>query len=355
MTVTPWLVSLLLLLPNLGPVESTISIQDTNGATPEIRLDATEEDHGKYLQGEKYTKKLKVYNDGKATLNISKVVGSCGCIEILLGFPKTIAPGGEGVIEYEIDTKKIKPGDSLKEIRVSSDDPHTPKAKYRFTTEVINLFRTNPNPVSISGIVDQSKESIVDIYSATDLGFELLDIRSRDGKFEVTENKLIAKDKHYRATLRLGAAEAARKDRGILDMVIRVRDGRTVTIGTWVELEHRPHILVQPAEMFFNNKDTNKLLEKEPKPVTKHIMVAATTAKTRFQVTGVTIEGVADGVFTADFKPLIDGTRYQIMVTLSEYQKKSYLSGKIIVATTDPKFPKIELPLRAMFGRRVRR
>jgi len=351
MTATSWLATILALLTSFV---SHSAAQDSQGSIPEIRLDGGAEDHGDHLQGEKYSKTVKVFNDGTAPLHIEKVLGSCGCIEII-EFPDVIQPGKEGAIDYTVDTKKIKPGDSLKEIRVSSDDPYTPKAKYRFTTQVINLFRTKPNPVAVSGIMDRSKETLVDLFAATNLGFELLELRSRKGKFEVVEYNQIEKDKHYRAKLRVGAAEAAGTDRGILDLTIRVRDGRVVTIGTWVEIEHRPHILVQPKELFFNNRDTNKLLTKDAKPVTKQLMVAATLPDTKFEVTGVTLEGLPDGVFTAEFKTLIEGTRYQILVTLSKYQKKNYISGKMSIATTDPRFPKIELPLRAMFGRRVRR
>ncbi|MEM7262896.1 MAG: DUF1573 domain-containing protein [Planctomycetota bacterium] len=347
--------TLLLLLTALStsPValETPLSLLDDDGPYPVATLPVEDEDHGSHLQGETYEKVVKVDNTGTASLVIEKVNPSCGCVEIL-EYPESIAAGKSGEIRYTVNTKKIKPGDTRKNIRIFTNDPYTPKVVYWFDSEVIPLFRTMPSTISVSGVVDQVKETVADLVAASDLGFEILELKSRHGKFEIVESNLIDKDRRYRVKIRVGPAEEPGRDKGVLDMTIRVRDGRTVTIGTWVEIHHRPHILVQPEQIYFSNKDTNKLLVEGATPISKSVMVAATSDSTKFEITSIRLEKVPEGVFATKVQPVIDGKRYQVQVTLSEYQKATYLSGKLIIETNDRRLPKLELSLRAMFGRR---
>lgn len=321
---------------------------------PVIRLSETDRTFRDLLQGEVFEHEITIYNEGTAPLEIHKAIPSCDCI-VVKSLDQVIPPSGSGKLVLVIDTKRIKAGgDQRKRVKIRSNDPVTPEVAFWFTAEVTSLVRTNPRKIELTGIVDQVKETTIELLANTALGFEVLEVRSRGGKFDVVEKKLIEKDKRYQVRLRAKPASQVGALRDPLDMTIRVRDGRTVTVGVWVNINHTDHILVDQPTIRFSNRDTNKLLVDNPTPVIKRITVAAADPKTQFKVTGVRIEGIPDGIFKTEVSTLMEGRRYEVRVILSEYQKKTYVRGKLIILTDDSRRPEISIDAQAIFGRKRR-
>lgn len=328
-------------------------IQEDPPKGPKARLGEIDHSFKGLLQGEVFDYEVTIHNDGDQTLEIYKVVPSCHCI-IEKSVDSVIAPGESGKLVIEINTKRIKADgtDQRKNVRLQTNDPVTPEVIFWFTAEVISLVQTNPARIEMTGVLDQPKETTVELIANTDLGFELVNVESREGHFEVAERQLVEKDKKYRVRLVAKPGKQPGTIQDPLDMTIRVRDGRTVTVGVWVYINHLDHILVLPTAVKFLNRDTDRLLVDNPAPVVKTITVAAADPKTKFQVTGVTLDSKPDGVFETEVVPVVDQQRYEIRVILREYQTKVYVRGKVTIETNDPRRPKIELDLQALFGKR---
>ena len=102
-----------------GPGHRTQSAQVPTGPTTSIAFEHTDFDFGVVDDGEKVKHTYKFKNTGNEPLIISSAKGSCGCT-----VPKwptdPIAPGGEGAIEVEFDSKG-KPGKQTKRVTVTAN------------------------------------------------------------------------------------------------------------------------------------------------------------------------------------------------------------------------------------------
>ncbi len=328
---------------------------DAEAASPTLRF-GEKGSFRNMLQGETHEESVEIFNDGDAPLVITKVTASCGCTTIL-NYPETLLPGASGVIKFSLNTKKIKPGEALKEIRVFSNDPNQqPRAGWRFTTHVINLFQTNPAQIYLTGILDQPKSATIEVIALTDLGLELIDAKSRGGHFKVTGIEPVEVNKKYRVGISAGAFDKAGEIKDPLDLTIRTKDGREVTVGRWVLIQNRDHIVFSPNDvLMFKNADTNKLLESETGPIEKKVVVAAALPSTEFEVSKVSIESDAHNTFRCEVRPVVDKKRYEVIVRISEYSDQTYTRAKLVIETTYKRKPRHEINLRAIFGRRVRR
>ena len=310
--------------------------------TPKIVLGENVTDYGEMLQGEVIERDIFIRNDGDDVLNVWRVNASCGCTKILNN-QSQIAPGETVAIRIEVDSKKIKPGDTRKGVTFETDDPENPRLQFIFTVKVIGLFRTVPEPILLPGLMGKSKSMKIQLFALTDLGFEVKGARSRNGEFEITDFNEIEKDRHYEIEVTVGSSPTPRNIKDPLDLLIAVKDGREVVVGRYVEIQHLDPIQVTPARVFqFGNKDTDRLLGDGDPVVTK----------TRpLEVKGVELEGFPDGLFQVEIQELVPGRTFRIGVTLGDYRKEALLRGSLHIITNDSRIPKRSLQMAVKFGR----
>jgi hypothetical protein len=98
---------------------------------PKIYFPETQYDFGTVKEGTIVSHTFKFINKGKATLDISNIKTSCGCTAALVS-SKQIAPGKNGTIKIDLDTKN-RQGRMSRTITVSSNDPEEP-------TKVITIY-----------------------------------------------------------------------------------------------------------------------------------------------------------------------------------------------------------------------
>ena len=335
----------------------TISAQEETPPSlpPTVRGEPAEFHLGDFLQGEQHERDLIVHNDGDKPLVIYEVNPSCGCTTIV-SFDRTIPPRTSGKIRMTVNTKKIKTGErARKAIRIHTNDPGWSAKPYSiyWTVYVTKMFETKPAKIQVAKAYNQTVETAVELLAANDLGFELVEVRSRNGEFEVVKVDLVQKDRRYIARLRIPAVDVARDVKDPLDLTIKTRDGRQVTVGRFVEIRHLPGILVNPEQALrFKNKDTDALLPENAAPISRAIDIRTVLPNVNFKVTGVQLTGRAEQAFGTEIVEMVPGKHYAVKVTISEYQKSSYISGKIVITTDSAERPTIEMPVSAMFGRR---
>jgi hypothetical protein len=349
--------ALLFLLPLLiggGAAESSLPAagdEPPAAAAPKLRFGENEADYGLLRQGERIDRELVIHNDGDAPLVIRQATPSCGCTTIH-EFPKEIAPGGSGTVRFEVDSRKIHPGDTRKRIKFDNNDATQAQAAFFFTAEVLALYRSEPTTIELSGIFDQPKSATVRFIGTTEHGFELLGARSRGGLFEIVEFTEIAPGS-YELKLEASAAQRPEKVRDPLDMQVGLLDGTTIEIGQWVEIEHLDPIEVIPeAALQFDNRETDALLAAGAPPLTKSVILRSRDPERKFRVISVRLEGIPEGAVTTSIDTLADGSQYSVKVIIPAYRDEAYLIGKLLIETDSPVEPLRTLHLRAKFGRK---
>jgi len=103
----------------VSPEASTLSSNH-----PKIYFPETQHDFGNVKEGEVVSHTFKFINNGKATLNINDIKTSCDCTAALVS-NKQIAPGKNGTIKVDLDTKN-RQGRMSRTITVETNDPKEP-------------------------------------------------------------------------------------------------------------------------------------------------------------------------------------------------------------------------------------
>lgn len=97
---------------------------DASAGNPVIYLTETQHDFGKVNEGDKVNYTFKFVNKGSSNLVIKDVKTSCGCTAALLS-QDNIAPGQEGTLKVELDTKN-RSGKMSRTVTINSNDPNDP-------------------------------------------------------------------------------------------------------------------------------------------------------------------------------------------------------------------------------------
>ncbi len=318
---------------------------------PKIALVETEVSYGDLLQGEVVERDILVRNDGDAELKIWRANPSCSCTRII-NSPDTVAPGEIARFRIEVDSKKIKPGSTRKGVTFESNDLNQPQLRFIFTMNVINLFTTVPRPIQLSGLMSKPKSMRIKLFAATDLGFEVVGARSRNGHFEITDFHNVEEHRLYEIEVTAGASSTPQIIKDPLDLLIRVKDGREVVVGRYVEIEHLDRIQVNPPRVVqFGNKDTDPLLGDGVPVVSKVIQIQNVDPDFTLEVKDVKLEGFPEGLFEVESKEVVPGRIFRIELLLGEYREEVLLRGSLTIETNDPREAKRVLLVAAKFGR----
>jgi len=320
-------------------------------ATPKLRFGENEVDYGLLRQGEVIERELVIHNDGAAPLAIRQAIPSCGCTTVH-AFPREIVPGGSGTVRFEVDSRKIHPGDTRKRIKFETNDPAQEQAAFYFTAEVLALYRSDPPKIELSGLFDRAKSARIRLIGTTQHGFELLGARSRGGQFEITDFVEVGIGTYE---LELTAAAAAKPEslRDPLDLQIRLVDGATIEVGQWVDIAHLDPVEVLPeGALQFDNKETDALLAAGAAPVTKRVVLRTRDPERPFHVLSARLEDFPEGAFETAVETVAEGSQYAVRVTLPAYRDEAFLLGKLIIETDAAVEPVRTLHLRAKFGRK---
>ena len=336
-----------------GTAEGFFAQQDPEvNSTPVISIPMTEPDYGELLQGEVIEREFQVKNEGNATLKIWRAIASCSCTTIS-EFPRSLEPGESGIVKFEVDSKKIKPGDTRKGITLENNDAERSKIRFVFKAKITSLFESNPNPIRVTGLYSNEKKARIRLIAKTDLGFNILGARSRNGEFEITDFEEVTKDGEYSIEVTVPPSKTPRTVKDPLDLMIEVKDGRSVVVGRYVEIMHLESIQVQPERVLqFGNKDTDRLLgENSQGTVTKMVQLLNIDPDLDFKVLGANLEGFPEGVMDVLVTEVVPGKNYRVLLTLMEYHKDPILRGKLTIETNDPLRELRVVQVAARFGR----
>lgn len=318
---------------------------------PKVRISDYAFDVGVMMQGESVEKRIQVFNEGDADLVIHRITPGCSCTTIH-SFDETVKPGEQGEIHLTIDSKKIRPGKTLKKFRIATNDPQAEMIVVEFTGEVRVMVETKPHQIVLRGLFGREKETVVELRAATRTPFELLDVKVRDGRAQVVATETIEPGRHYRVRLKAGTAPEAGTVKDALDMTVKI-DGNTFTTSRWVTVTHLEAIVLQPAgRLMFNNKDTNKLLVENAKPIQKYVNVMSASPDISFKIKEVILEEIPEDAVDLKTITVREGHAYRVILSIPAYRKETFLQGKLKIVTDLEDGLTQELLIFAKFGRR---
>ena len=132
--------------PAAGAPETGLLPPATDSSNiPVIEADPPALDMGIISREGPSTGEIKIRNKGKATLEISKVLQSCGCAKASIDPNKrSVPPGGETVVTVTVDPKRIPSFESTKDVYVTSNDPKMPRLTVKVSAKIDPEFVVEP-------------------------------------------------------------------------------------------------------------------------------------------------------------------------------------------------------------------
>jgi hypothetical protein len=103
---------------------NVVSAIESSAGAPTIYFTETQHDFGKVNEGDKVNYTFIFANKGTSVLTIKDIKTSCGCTAALLS-QDSLAPGQDGTIKVELDTKN-RSGKMSRTVTINSNDPKDP-------------------------------------------------------------------------------------------------------------------------------------------------------------------------------------------------------------------------------------
>lgn len=297
-------------------------------------------DAGKVAKGESIVHDFVIRNDGEAPLQITDVRPACGCT--VADYDKTIAPGETGKIHATLDSSTFD-GPISKSITVLTNDPVNPKLTLAVKATVQPYLFIQPGYARFVQAQQSEPGSVKQILFTTTfddlqiLGIEspypFLDVSYREAK-EEDEPREHGVGRQWVVELTL---DYARAPVGTLAEYVTIRTNHPdqAVLRLPVSGFVRPMIAVTPTAADFGEIK----LDQEQKAS----MLIHSFATEAVQVTSAEtdVEGVELSV-----KPVEEGRKYNLYVTLSPEMPKGPFEGTIEIKTDSKKTPTITVPLR---------
>ena len=114
---------------------NVVSASQVSGGVPTIYFTETQHDFGKVNEGDKVDYTFNFANKGTTNLTIKDIKTSCGCTAALLS-QDNLAPGQEGTLKVELDTKN-RSGKMSRTITINSNDPKDPAKVLTIYADVV--------------------------------------------------------------------------------------------------------------------------------------------------------------------------------------------------------------------------
>ncbi len=259
--------------------------------------------------------------------------------------PATVEPGGEAVLRFLLDTSKVNSGAGPYEGQVVlyTNDPTQPEIGLTFQGKVVPPVEFDPFPAFfVSTVRDEPKTASIQILNHLPEPLNILRIDSPSRRFAVNLQTL-EPGKRYRLDLTLPGEGAAGKNTDTITLFTSSEKHPVLKIAANIRIKER--VYTAPEQLDFGLISEAKL-QSNPKlleQLTQTLMVYQAGGQD-FQITVQT--DVSFLRLSAARSPFQD--RYQITVSVNpENLTFGPVSGSVTIATNDPEFPQVVVPVSA--------
>ncbi len=333
------LATLLVMVPVLGLAQAAAPAA-AGEDKPVIDVPEKVKDFGTVAKGEKLKAVFEIRNTGKAALEITSVRPTCGCT--VAAFDKTIAPGGTGKVEAEVDTDAFT-GPIAKSILVYSSDTATPQVNLVVKAEVRSFVEVLPRNLLRLNVLQGEPASDKVTLTAADGGtFAVTAVDTAGGPYkvefrELPENERVPDRKGSQWEVKVTVAADAPE--GLLNhkLIIKTTQPKTPEVALQMSGVVRPIVQVVPAEINFGTVASDA-------PIGRNVILINNRQGTQLELTKVEIDNAQ---FSYELIPLQAGQRFQVAVTMKAGTPKGAQKATLAITTNDPSRKSITVPIVA--------
>jgi hypothetical protein len=299
-------------------------------------------DLGEVAKGEVVEANFRLANEGSEKLLIKAVRPTCGCT--VADYDREIAPDSEGWIKAKLDTEDFS-GPVSKSILVMTNDPVDPTVTVVIKANVTPYIEIVPRPLIRFNAVKHEgmSERVVVVAAEQEQEFKIDRISSSVPYLVTSIRKLEGDDllrgrgnTQYEVTLTL--AEDAPVGPVSAELTLHTDHPKAGEVPIKVYGVVRALLHVTPPQIQFGT------IEAKARPGRNVIVVSNRTTSASTEVTSATID---DSAFAASVRTIQEGRRYQVTVTVNEGATPGVRDAVLKLATTDPDFPELTVPVRA--------
>jgi hypothetical protein len=314
--------------------------QDAQKAKPAIDIAQKIQDFGTVSKGDVIKATFEVKNTGTAPLEITQVRPTCGCT--VADFDKTVAPGGTGKIQAQVNTAAFS-GPITKAILVFSNDPDNPQVNLVVKADVRSFVEVLPRPLLNFNVLqgEPATDKVV-LTTADGSPMKITGVDTGGGPYKVDYRELPEKERlpNYKGPQwEVTVTVPADAPQGLLTQKITV--STTAAKAPQVPLNVtgivRPIIQVVPGEVNFGVVSSTA-------PIGRNVILINNRQESNLELSEAK---VSDSAFKADIVPLTAGQRYQVAVSLIPGAAKGEHKGTLTITTNDPSRPTIQVPVEA--------
>lgn len=300
---------------------------------PRIAFDSLHHDFGKIGGDSKVTHRFKVSNQGKATLNITRLNPSCGCTSTVLG-KWSLAPGESTEVEVTFNPAGFR-GLSRKSIQVISDDPQIPTQTLTFEAEVVREIMPSTESIFFQDVVRSApRKASVKLESGNGKPVQITDVKAGNAPWLAMSTRQAGQDAWVDFTLD-GRKVPAGKQVGADSVTVRTANPRVPTININVQWELRPSVTSDPVRVAWveaagqDRATTLTVKQVDNKPF--RILSAKTT----------------NPLLRVDLGARIAAPSHKIQVIMGAKAKAGSYMEKVLLTLDDPDQPELEVRVSA--------
>ncbi len=307
-------------------------------AAPCITFDSCVHDFGRVLQNRTLEHSFTFTNTGTRSLQIQKVIATCGCTAALVS-GKSISPGDNGTVRVRFKTG-FRAGKNKKRITVRTNDPLQPSVRLTMLADVHVLLATQPRRINFGRVRKNSP--------ATRYASFIGEARRRFGitaiecahPFLEADADLSGFDNDTGRQIKISLLPGMRVGRFRIPVTLHTDHPDIGKLRIYVYGDVTGSIQVKPAYLSFG-------LLQPGVPVRKSLRLTAADNETVFTIRGVSSTVPDLELSTETVQP---GSEYIIHALLNELFSKPLVRGSIMIETDNKDQKRIEVKA---FGRRL--
>ncbi len=320
--------------------------------TPKIEFETNLIDFGKIVSDAPMAGHFKFKNTGDAPLVIEGVAPSCECTEAK-AIPEKLAPGESGIIKFTIKMEHAL--SAQRHIIVRSNDPKTPSIELNAQFDYTPRYEADPLAVHI--VLPAGKDSVPGSFTITRTDGRDLEI---DRLTTSADWITAAFDPTYepKGTTGLNVSLEPAKNSARVNVTVHraVNPAGLIngTVSMWssnfpdhpvrvvtIKGEIQAELVANPAQFYWVLVDHGKEIKDYPaESICRHIELRSTLDKP-VEITKATCNILGTSVKVV---PKDAGKTFDLIVKFDELPK-NLVEGKILVETSLPSVPKLEVPI----------
>jgi len=325
--------------------ETAASAETTEKTGPRVEVPEPVKNFGKVPEGQKIEHGYEIRNTGDEDLEITHVIPACGCT--VAEYDKIIRPGETGKVHAEINTSLL--GERSKRyITVYTNDPKRPVVQLVYDAIVIPQLEIHPGYARYRTVHGEDEPGVLQqwVFALDGSDFKVTGVESPLPYLDVSFHKAGEEERHPQVSERAPDS---------VQWIVRLElDYNAAPLGAIAQevVVHTDHPvqkdLIIPVSGFVrpamwatpHEIDVGEIQAGQP---IRFSVVVKNFLTEPMEITGVEFGGEEVESTVSEVE---EGREYTVWITVEPEPAAGPLSGKVLIHTSHPKNPVVEVPLR---------